>query len=120
MEDHLKNKDRLDQEWEGLCAYEAEPNSTSVAADSSNMRRNRYSDILPCKICNKYLLMSSKIFFFTSRAHSKVTDLLMELPNPSSPSIRDFDSLSRGYVLLRCFNAYNIKFILCLRNMCFI
>ena len=63
MEDHLKNKDRLDQEWEGLCAYEAEPNSTSVAADSSNMRRNRYSDILPCKICNKYLLMSSKIFF---------------------------------------------------------
>merc|ERR1719397_736285 len=28
MEDHLKNKQRLEQEWVGLCAYEAEPNST--------------------------------------------------------------------------------------------
>ena len=31
MEDHLKNKQRLEQEWVGLCAYEAEPNSTSIA-----------------------------------------------------------------------------------------
>ena len=31
MEDHLKNKQRLEQEWVGLCAYEAEPNSTSNA-----------------------------------------------------------------------------------------
>jgi protein tyrosine phosphatase len=47
MEDHLKNKDRLDEEWEGLCAYEAEPNAITVATEPSNMRRNRYSDILP-------------------------------------------------------------------------
>ena len=31
MEDHLKNKQRLEQEWVGLCAYEAEPNCTSNA-----------------------------------------------------------------------------------------
>ena len=31
MEDHLKNKQRLEQEWVGLCAYEAEPNTTSIA-----------------------------------------------------------------------------------------
>ena len=31
MEDHLKNKQRLEQEWVGLCAYEAEPNSTAIA-----------------------------------------------------------------------------------------
>ena len=33
MEDHLRNKDRLDQEWQALCAYEAEP-STSVLVAS--------------------------------------------------------------------------------------
>jgi len=49
MEDHLKNKDRLDQEWEALCVYEAEPNSTSIASDPANVRKNKYSDVLPCK-----------------------------------------------------------------------
>lgn len=49
MEDHLKNKDRLDQEWEALCAYEAEPSTTSVGTEPANMRKNRYSDVLPCK-----------------------------------------------------------------------
>ena len=49
MEDHLKNKDRLDQEWEGLVAYEAEPSSTGTGGDAPNVRKNRYSDILPCK-----------------------------------------------------------------------
>jgi len=47
MEDHLKNRDRLNQEWEGLCSYEAEPNATTVASDTSNQRKNRYSDVLP-------------------------------------------------------------------------
>lgn len=53
MEDHLQNKDRLDQEWEALCAYEADPCSTQVAMDYSNARKNRYSDILPCKYSNE-------------------------------------------------------------------
>jgi hypothetical protein len=31
MEGHLKNKDKLEQEWLALCAYEADPCSTTVA-----------------------------------------------------------------------------------------
>ncbi|XP_046621979.1 receptor-type tyrosine-protein phosphatase N2 isoform X1 [Neodiprion virginianus] len=47
MEDHLKNKDRLDQEWTALCAYEAEPSSTAVAEDEENAKRNRSGASLP-------------------------------------------------------------------------
>jgi len=47
MEDHLKNKQRLEQEWVGLCAYEAEPASTSVAFKVENKKKNRYPDKLP-------------------------------------------------------------------------
>nr|KAG5704793.1 hypothetical protein BaRGS_015176 [Batillaria attramentaria] len=47
MEDHLKNQDRLEQEWEALAAYQADPCSTTVANDPSNTRKNRYTDILP-------------------------------------------------------------------------
>lgn len=47
MEDHLKNKDRLEREWDALCAYEADPSNTTVAEDQSNARKNRYGDILP-------------------------------------------------------------------------
>ena len=49
MEDHMKNKDRLDREWEALVAYEAEPCSLAVASDPAHTRKNRYSDILPCE-----------------------------------------------------------------------
>lgn len=54
MEDHLKNKDRLDREWEALCAYEADPASTKIASDASNSRKNRYTDTLPCKAHLQY------------------------------------------------------------------
>lgn len=47
MEDHLTNKDRLDREWEALCAYEAEPCSTSAATLPQNIKKNRYTGILP-------------------------------------------------------------------------
>lgn len=47
MEDHLKNKDRLDHEWEGLLSYEADPCSTAAALLPKNKSRNRYIDILP-------------------------------------------------------------------------
>ena len=65
MEDHLKNKQRLEQEWVGLCAYEAEPNSTAIAfkvmvlmmvlfmimimtmPQVENKKKNRYPDKLP-------------------------------------------------------------------------
>lgn len=47
MEDHLRNKDRLEQEWVALCAYEAEPCSTTVALKPENVEKNRYPEILP-------------------------------------------------------------------------
>ncbi|KAK5645165.1 hypothetical protein RI129_006465 [Pyrocoelia pectoralis] len=47
MEDHLRNKDRLEQEWVALCAYEAEPCANTVALKPENVEKNRYRDILP-------------------------------------------------------------------------
>merc|ERR1711976_1001984 len=47
MEDPLNNKQRLEQEWVGLCAYEAEPNSTSIAFKVENKKKNKYPDKLP-------------------------------------------------------------------------
>ncbi|KAM3860759.1 receptor-type tyrosine-protein phosphatase N2 [Diretmus argenteus] len=41
MEDHLKNKNRLDGEWEALCSYQAEPSVCSVGRGEQNARRNR-------------------------------------------------------------------------------
>ncbi|XP_050345512.1 receptor-type tyrosine-protein phosphatase N2 isoform X2 [Nymphalis io] len=47
MEDHLRNKDRLEQEWRALCAYEAEPCATVAALKPDNTGKNRYADVLP-------------------------------------------------------------------------
>lgn len=47
MEDHLKNKDRLDQEWVALCAYVAEPCEVSIANKKENVEKNRYPDVVP-------------------------------------------------------------------------
>jgi len=47
MEDHLNNKQRLEQEWVGLCAYEAEPAATALAFKVENKKKNRYPDKLP-------------------------------------------------------------------------
>lgn len=49
MEDHLKNKDRLEQEWEGLCAYQAEPNTRTVGMKDGNGKKNRSAAIVACK-----------------------------------------------------------------------
>ncbi|CAL4201659.1 unnamed protein product [Meganyctiphanes norvegica] len=47
MEDHLQNKDRLEQEWIALCAYEAEPCATTLALQPENATKNRYPDCVP-------------------------------------------------------------------------
>lgn len=41
------NKDRLDQEWAALCAYEADPSSTGIAESEANAEQNRPSAALP-------------------------------------------------------------------------
>lgn len=48
MEDHLKNKNRLEKEWEALCAYQAEPNSSLVAQREENLPKNRCPAVLTC------------------------------------------------------------------------
>ncbi|KAK7944635.1 hypothetical protein WMY93_000363 [Mugilogobius chulae] len=46
MEDHLKNKDRLQQEWDALCAYQAEPNSATVGLKDGNAKKNRSAAVV--------------------------------------------------------------------------
>ncbi|XP_022369762.1 receptor-type tyrosine-protein phosphatase N2 [Enhydra lutris kenyoni] len=46
MEDHLKNKNRLEKEWEALCVYQAEPNSSLVAQREENVPKNRSPAVL--------------------------------------------------------------------------
>ncbi|XP_032090864.1 receptor-type tyrosine-protein phosphatase N2 [Thamnophis elegans] len=56
MEDHLKNKNRLEKEWEALCAYQAEPNATTNAHKEENIQKNRSQVIVAydhCRICLK-------------------------------------------------------------------
>lgn len=48
MEDHLKNKNRLEKEWEALCAYQAEPNGSLVAQREENSPKNRCPAVLTC------------------------------------------------------------------------
>lgn len=47
MEDHLRNKGRLQREWEALCRYEAEPNSRDAALQDSAEKMNRDGAPLP-------------------------------------------------------------------------
>lgn len=49
MEDHLRNRDRLAQEWQALCAYQAEPNTCATAQVEGNIKKNRHPDFLPCE-----------------------------------------------------------------------
>ncbi|XP_069472990.1 receptor-type tyrosine-protein phosphatase-like N isoform X2 [Ambystoma mexicanum] len=47
MEDHLRNRDRLAKEWQALCAYQAEPNSCSLAQDPTNLKKSRNAEFVP-------------------------------------------------------------------------
>uniref|UniRef100_A0A3Q3BHH3 Receptor-type tyrosine-protein phosphatase N2-like n=1 Tax=Kryptolebias marmoratus TaxID=37003 RepID=A0A3Q3BHH3_KRYMA len=46
MEDHLKNKDRLEKEWEALCAYQAEPNTSTIGLKNGNTKKNRSAAVV--------------------------------------------------------------------------
>ncbi|XP_065818230.1 protein tyrosine phosphatase receptor type Na [Labrus bergylta] len=47
MEDHLRNKDRLQKEWEALCSYQADPCSLAAAQSPTNMDKNRHPESIP-------------------------------------------------------------------------
>lgn len=49
MEDHMKNKDRLEKEWEALCAYQAEPNASTLGRKDGNAKKNRSTAVVACK-----------------------------------------------------------------------
>ena len=51
MEDHLRDRHRLEAEWQALSADEAneERASCSVALSELNNNKNRYIDCVPCK-----------------------------------------------------------------------
>lgn len=49
MEDHLKNKNRLEREWEALCSYQAEPSACLVGQGEQNSKRNRSDAVLACE-----------------------------------------------------------------------
>ncbi|XP_074222733.1 receptor-type tyrosine-protein phosphatase N2 isoform X1 [Camelus bactrianus] len=46
MEDHLEDKNRLQREWEALCAYQAEPSCSLVAQREENVPKNRCPAVL--------------------------------------------------------------------------
>ncbi|XP_038153792.1 receptor-type tyrosine-protein phosphatase N2 isoform X1 [Cyprinodon tularosa] len=46
MEDHLKNKNRLEREWEALCSYQAEPSACSVGQIEQNSKKNRANAVV--------------------------------------------------------------------------
>lgn len=56
MEDHMKKKDRLEKEWEALCAYQAEPNASAVGLKEGNARKNRSNAVVACKSSSLFLL----------------------------------------------------------------
>lgn len=49
MEDHLKNKNRLEREWEALCSYQAEPSASCVGRGEQNSKRNRSDTVVACE-----------------------------------------------------------------------
>lgn len=49
MEDHLKNKNRLEREWEALCSYQAEPSTCTVGQGEQNSKRNRSDAVVVCE-----------------------------------------------------------------------
>lgn len=62
MEEHLNDKNRLQEEWSSLCEYEPEPNKCEMGSLPENMTKNRYSNILPCNNNKKNIKLYSYLF----------------------------------------------------------
>lgn len=63
MEDHLRNKDRLQKEWEALCSYQADPSSVAVAQHPFNVDKNRHAESLPCEFDHMLLFLCLLLSF---------------------------------------------------------
>lgn len=56
----MKNKNRLEREWEALCSYQAEPSVCGVGQGEQNSKRNRSDAVVVCESAQ----MSIHFFFF--------------------------------------------------------
>ncbi|CAH2282063.1 receptor-type tyrosine- phosphatase N2 [Pelobates cultripes] len=83
MEDHLKNKNRLEKEWEALCAYQAEPNATVIAHNEENAKKNRSMAVVPYD--------HNRIFLKADNSHDN-TDYINASP------IMDHDPRNPAYI----------------------
>uniref|UniRef100_A0A7M4EDC0 Protein tyrosine phosphatase receptor type N2 n=1 Tax=Crocodylus porosus TaxID=8502 RepID=A0A7M4EDC0_CROPO len=83
MEDHLKNKNRLEKEWEALCAYQAEPNVATIAQKEENIQKNRSETVVPYD--------HSRIFLKTENSHDN-SDYINASP------IMDHDPRNPAYI----------------------
>ncbi|XP_045648170.1 receptor-type tyrosine-protein phosphatase N2 [Ursus americanus] len=83
MEDHLKNKNRLEKEWEALCVYQAEPNSSLVAQREENVPKNRSPAVLTYD--------HSRVLLKSENSHSN-SDYINASP------IMDHDPRSPAYI----------------------
>lgn len=45
----MKNKNRLEREWEALCSYQAEPSACGVGQGEQNSKRNRSDAVVACE-----------------------------------------------------------------------
>lgn len=78
MEDHLKNKNRLEREWEALCSYQAEPGACSVGQGEQSSKKNRSDAVVVCESIQKSIQFF--VLFFAVR---------MSLPCTSSSILVD-------------------------------
>ena len=62
MEDHVKNEDRLNKEWEALCSYKSDNQEVSFGTDTKNTPKNRYRDMLPFDKTRVKLREAANIF----------------------------------------------------------
>ncbi|KAM6948657.1 receptor-type tyrosine-protein phosphatase N2-like [Aplochiton taeniatus] len=83
MEDHLKNKDRLEKEWEAMCAYQAEPNATTIAKKDGNGKKNRSNAI---------------VAYDHSRIHLKVDNSQGNSDYINASPIMDHDPRNPAYI----------------------
>eukprot|EP00795_Rhopilema_esculentum_P014802 gene14802-5907_t len=81
MEDHLKNEDKLSQEWEALCNYKADQEETTAGKDSKNTGKNRYSNVLPYDHTRVKLRETSNVFHSDYINANFITDT-----DPRNPS----------------------------------
>lgn len=50
----MKNKNRLEREWEALCSYQAEPSACSVGRGEPNAKKNRSDAVVVCESTQVY------------------------------------------------------------------